>query len=150
MLSDETEYWRPVIHFPNYMMNQFGDIRNIRTGQMVVQNMKDHRVTVILYRDGVRYRRGHLKLYQTVFPDTQTGEVFEDWKIISDFPNYEISFWGQVRKRSTKRWLKPRGDSGVYFQLSRDGRLHRRSVRGLLRMEHGIERFDANRLLYGE
>jgi len=34
----------------------------------------------------------------------------ETWKIIEDFPNYEVSDFGNVRNKRTKRVLKPRED----------------------------------------
>lgn len=31
----------------------------------------------------------------------------EKWKLIPDYPNYEVSYWGQIRNRKTGKILKP-------------------------------------------
>ena len=39
----------------------------------------------------------------------------EQWKDVEDFPNYEVSTWGNVRNKKTNRILKPRIHKSIVY-----------------------------------
>ena len=42
----------------------------------------------------------------------------EQWKIIEEFPNYEISSYGRIRNISTQKYLSGGKDKDGYFQVT--------------------------------
>lgn len=128
------ETWRPIYNFPNYAMNQDGDIKNVRTGLIVNLTMQDGRSYVQLFRNGRRYKRSWRRLVETTYPVRREDEVFLDWVVIPGFEDYEISNEGAVRRVSTGREIAVRYDSGEYVQLSRDGKSVKKSISGLMRL----------------
>lgn len=133
MTTDDV--WRPIPNFPNYMMNVEGEVRNHRTGKLLYPGYdQNHRMFWVLHRGGKRYKRGYQRLYNSVFPPRREAEVFSDWEKIPGFESYEINRFGQVRRVSTKRLLKPGGKSGSYVQLSKDSVTYRRGISGLMRL----------------
>jgi len=56
------------------------------------------------------------------------------WKIIRQFPNYEVSNDGKVRNTKTKKLLKPYVNKGGYFAvgLSKDGKIFQRLINRLV------------------
>ncbi len=57
----------------------------------------------------------------------------EEYRIIKDFENYEVSNIGNVRSTITKKIIKPCTDRGYYkLSLSKDGKTHRRQVHRLV------------------
>lgn len=62
--------------------------------------------------------------------------MFEKWKIIKSFPNYEVSTLGRVRSRNKNLVLKPSVSGSGYYQvgLSGDGRYKMIQVHRLVAM----------------
>ena len=44
-------------------------------------------------------------------------QIVENWKIVDDYPNYEVSNTGLVRNSKTRRVLKPSNNGGGYFHV---------------------------------
>ena len=44
-------------------------------------------------------------------------QIVENWKIVDDYPNYEVSNTGLVRNSKTKRVLKPSNNGSGYFHV---------------------------------
>ena len=58
----------------------------------------------------------------------------EQWKVINDFPNYEVSDQGNVRNSMTRRVLKPSYCSNGYqmIDLQKDSKRHHKLVHRLV------------------
>lgn len=66
--------------------------------------------------------------------DTQLN-TYEEWKIISEFPKYEVSNLGNVRNFKTKHILKPRlnkQNGYLVINLMKDGKKHTKTLHRLV------------------
>lgn len=65
MPEEKKEHWRIIKEFPDYMINQFGVVRNKNTGHLNLTTQN----TVRLQKDGKTYHRGFRKLLHAAFPE---------------------------------------------------------------------------------
>lgn len=117
------------------MINQFEVVRNHRTGKLIKeQSESTGGIFVVLYKNGVAYTRAPRQLMRRAFgePKPQVQVHREEFRTIMNSPNYEISQYGVVRKRSTRRPVKAQKDHGVYVQLFVDGVRKRRYITTLM------------------
>lgn len=66
------EEWRPIEEFPEYVVSNYGRVKNARTGRMVgvalVSNYNNNSMpTVALQKDHKQYRRGLARIVATTF-----------------------------------------------------------------------------------
>lgn len=98
------EEWRRIPGFPVYEITEDGDVRNIRTGR-IIQELENKTTGVYFYsvrdKDGKQRSRGYQSLVKLAFGEAERPE--EDWKIIPDFPGYQVTRDGEIRNAKTKQ-----------------------------------------------
>ena len=87
-----TEKWKAFQHNPNYEISSQGRMRNKRTGRVLEGNSSNRSVEIKVNDKRKSFAPSGLK---AVFNS-------EQWVPVNDFPNYEVSDRGNVRKVGTE------------------------------------------------
>ena len=129
MLFDDE---RIIPGFENYSINRAGEVFNRITDRRMKSTHQAGRPNGFyqLYKNGKKYNKSERILYELAFG---LGEetYMEDgvqWRVIEDYPNYEMSENAEVRRRDTKLKLYPASgpvDNVYYYRFSQNGRQKR-------------------------
>ena len=104
-----TEKWIVFQTHPLYEISSEGRIRNTRTGRVLEGKSTDHSVGLTINGKRKSFAPSVLKV---LFNN-------ERWVPVNDFPNYEVSDRGNVRKVGTEELI---GGSCLSIQLRYDGK----------------------------
>lgn len=131
------EEWRRIPGFPVYEITEDGDVRNRRSGR-IIQEIENKTTGAYFYsvrdKEGKARNRSYQSLVKLAFGEAERPE--EDWKIVPDFPAYQVTRDGEVRNARTKktvttealakyRWAKT-------VRLRQDGINYRTQVQKLI------------------
>lgn len=111
--------WRPICDYPDYEINKRGEVYNKKNKRFISQINDCGCGKVSLYNnEGVRSRSIN-KLVIETFPPKHGSE----WREIHDYPDYEISIYGDVYSKKYGKILTPGVDTHGYYTVSlyRDG-----------------------------
>lgn len=107
--SSGSDVWREVPDFPDYKINKKGDIYNKRIDKVISASPKSKNCSAVnLRKNGKNYLRSVDKLVSTAFPIKRN----EEWRSISDYPNYEINENGEVYNKKNNKFISPTNSRG--------------------------------------
>lgn len=100
--------WKTVQNAPNYEVSVDGQVRNKKTGRILKTEHAGERSRVTLMSYGDRLRPYVADLVDAAFHHIlMRARSQEIWRDVECAPDYQVSNYGLVRKKSTKRVLKP-------------------------------------------
>lgn len=132
------EEMKPIPGYPKYLMRKDGAVFNRQTGHKLNSYAAPGRMMqyYTLYQNGNKVNRSERVLYELAYGDSRREREDRDglWRVIKEFPDYEMSDRGFVRRRLTKQVIRPQiGPKGdIWIRLSKDGRRLKRSEHHLM------------------
>lgn len=132
------EEWRVIPEFPKYQITSDGDVRNIRTGKLLVESVASNGTTYFynIWKDlpgGKKkcFKRSYSSLLYDAFPELKPApKVVEPkrsyikrglWRVVPGYPRIEVHESGAVRYKAGKRRIQPSTDvQGVEYVILRN------------------------------
>lgn len=141
----KSQYWeermefRVIPEFPNYMIDEKGFIKHIRTGKfMKGSNRADGMNMVTFYQDKKKYHRSRAAILRKVFPppvEKTIAEKFDEdptYRDIPGFPKYVMDAERNVFNKDTGHPIKPQATrSTTVVIVAEDGNKRRRLISDL-------------------
>lgn len=141
--------WRVIPDFPKYEVTDEGDVRNRETKVELVEteNKRNGNYAYSLRRaDGRHSTRSYQSLIYNAFPELEPPKPEPkvkrvvskkgDWRIIPEFPRYQIHKDGRVRYTGNRNAIKPKirnYDDAEYVLLSNEKGRQRKTIDRLVR-----------------
>lgn len=142
-----SEVYRTLPEFPDYEITSEGDVRNRWTKRKIneTQNKNTGAWSYSLRRkDKTSTQRNFWGLVYSAWPELapkKTAKVFVitpvnkgQYRVIPDFPKYEIHPSGRVRYTKTRKARASQTDHVKYVILFNDEGQHRRTINSLLQL----------------
>jgi len=144
-MTELTE-WRVLPEFPKYEVTEDGDVRNRETKEILTEteNQKTGAYAYSLRRANGKHTTRHYQgLIYSAFPELEPPKPEPkvkrvvskkgDWKIIPDFPRYQVHKDGRVRYTGNRNAIAPKMDHTEHVFLSNEKGRFRKTIDRLVR-----------------